>query len=109
MPGAIPRRAAELVPPVGWRVAATGEVLSGPALVGRPVLFHVGRPMLFHWSESAGPQASRTWSTMVHSRLSGLSRLFRSSMLPLTALPGDECCCRYPEAPFEALTLVGRP
>ena len=48
------------------------------------------------WSESAGPQASRTWSTMVHSHLAGLSRLFSSSMLPLTALPGDGCCCLCP-------------
>ena len=38
--GALPRPAATLVPPVGWRVAGTSEVLSGPALVGRPVLFH---------------------------------------------------------------------
>ena len=37
-----------LVPPVGWRVAGTGEpeVLSGPALVT------VGRPVLFHWPAS---------------------------------------------------------
>ena len=40
MAGARPRPAAELVPPVGLRMAGTGEVLSGPALVGRPVLFH---------------------------------------------------------------------
>ena len=41
-PDAIPRRTAELVPPVGWRVAALacGEVLSGQALMGRPMLFY---------------------------------------------------------------------
>ena len=38
--GAIPRPAAELEPPVGWQVASTSEILSGPALVSRPVLFH---------------------------------------------------------------------
>ena len=37
---AISRRAAELVPAVGWRVAGTCEVLSCPALVGQPVMFH---------------------------------------------------------------------
>ena len=50
------------------------------------------------WSESAGLLASRTWATIVHtgSRLSGLSRLFRSLMrqwpghltVRLTALGG---------------------
>ena len=38
--GALPLPAAALVPPMGWRVAGTGEVLSGPALVGRQVLFN---------------------------------------------------------------------
>ena len=44
------------------------------------------------WSESAGLRASRTWSTMASSRLSGLSLLIRSLMRPLTALPAGGCC-----------------
>jgi hypothetical protein len=32
--------AGALVPPAGWRMAASSEILAGRALVGRPVLFH---------------------------------------------------------------------
>ena len=40
LPPRLPAASAALVPPVGWRVAGTVEVLSCPALVGRPALFH---------------------------------------------------------------------